>query len=290
VTAAAVTAHLSPFIIHQLLIFPLMPDRPDNLPAKIDRAAVDRVLARALELQSEGAPEGQGQLSESQLIDLAKEVGLDPVNLRQALAEERTRVAVPDERGVLASLYGGSTASAQRAVRGTPTQVLRALDDWMQRQESLVVQRYHSTERIVWEARRDLVGRIRRTVSGRGHALVRATSVSATAIALDDSRVLVRLDALLSGYRSLMAQQNAALTGVGVVGGGILAVLSFPILAIAAPVAVLAPAGFAAARASHHRSVERAQLALEQVLDRLERGEAGRPPTLLSMLSAVVRG
>jgi hypothetical protein len=26
------------------------------------------------------------------------------------------------------------------------------------------------------------------------------------------------------------------------------------------------------------------------VLDRLERGEAGRPPTLLSMLSAVVRG
>jgi hypothetical protein len=267
-----------------------MPDRPDNLPAKIDRAAVDRVLARALELQSEGAPEGQGQLSESQLLDLAKEVGLDPVNLRQALAEERTRVAVPDERGVLASLYGGSTASAQRAVRGTPTQVLRALDDWMQRQESLVVQRYHSTERIVWEARRDLVGRIRRTVSGRGHALVRATSVSATAIALDDSRVLVRLDALLSGYRSLMAQQNAALTGVGVVGGGILAVLSFPLLAIAAPVAVLAPAGFAAARASHHRSVERAQLALEQVLDRLERGEAGRPPTLLSMLSAVVRG
>ena len=31
-------------------------------------------------------------------------------------------------------------------------------------------------------------------------------------------------------------------------------------------------------------------LALEQVLDRLERGEAGRPPTLLSMLAAVVRG
>src|SRR6478609_6812860 len=76
-----------------------MPDGPDhNLPAKIDRAAVDRVLARAAQLQAEGTTDTQEQLTEAQLLDLAKEVGLDPVNLRQALAEERTRVAVPDER------------------------------------------------------------------------------------------------------------------------------------------------------------------------------------------------
>ena len=267
-----------------------MPDRPDNLPAKIDRAAVDRVLARAVQLQSEGSTETQGQLTEAQLLDLAKEVGLDPVNLRQALAEERTRVAVPEEHGLLATLYGGSLVSAQRTVRGTPAQVLRALDDWMQRQESLVVQRYHSTERIVWEARRDLVGAVRRAVSGRGHALVRASHVSATAIAVDGARVLVRLDAQLGGYRALMAQQNVAVTGGGIVVGGVLAVLGFPIIAAAAPALVFAPAGFAIARSSQQRSVERAQLALEQVLDRLERGDASRPPTLLSMLSAAVRG
>jgi hypothetical protein len=263
-----------------------MPD--SNLPAPIDRAAVDRILARALELQADVAPDSQGQLTEAQLLDLAKEVGLDPVNLRQAMAEERTRVAVPEERGLLASLYGGSAASAQRTVRGTPGQVLSALDDWMQRQESLTVQRYFSSERIVWEARRDVVGMLRRTVSGRGYALARATDVSATAIALDPSRVLVRLEARLGGYRSLVAQQNVALTGVGVVVGGVLAAMSFPLLAAAAPLAVFAPAGFAAGRASHKRSVTRAQLALEQVLDRLERGDAGRPPTLLSMLAAAV--
>jgi hypothetical protein len=39
---------------------------------------------------------------------------------------------------------------------------------------------------------------------------------------------------------------------------------------------------------SQRKTVARAQLALEQVLDRLERGEAGRPPTLLSMLAAAV--
>ena len=267
-----------------------MDDTPSNLPARIDRAAVDRILARALELQADVPSDPQGQLTEAQLLELAKEVGLDAVNLRQALAEERTRVALPEERGMLASLYGGASASAQRTVSGTPAQVLKALDDWMQRQECLSVQRYFSSERIVWEARRDVVGMVRRTVSGRGLALARASDVSATAIALDATRVLVRLDARLAGYRSLMAQQNVALTGAGVVAGGVLAVLSFPLLAAAAPVALLAPAAFAAGRASHQRTVGRAQLALEQVLDRLERGEAGRPPTLLSMLAAAVAG
>ena len=267
-----------------------MPEAPSNLPARIDRAAVDRVLARALELQGDAAPDAQGQLTEAQLLDLAKEIGLDPVNLRQALAEERTRVPIPEERGMLASLFGGAAASAQRTVRGTPTQVLKALDDWMQRQECLTVQRYHSSERIVWEARRDVAGVVRRAVSGRGLGLARTTDVSATAIALDDGRVLVRLDARLAGYRSLMAQQNVALTGAGIVVGGVLTVLSFPLLAAAAPVLLVAPAAFAAGRASHQRTVARAQLALEQVLDRLERGDATRPPTLLSMLAAAVSG
>jgi hypothetical protein len=266
-----------------------MPDAP-NVPARIDRAAVDRILARALELQADVPTDAQGQLTEAQLLELAKEVGLDAVNLRQAMAEERTRVAIPEERGLLASLYGGSSASAQRTVRGTPGQVLKALDDWMQRQECLTVQRYFATERIVWEARRDVMGMVRRTVSGRGYALSRATDVSATVISVDEARVLVRLDARLAGYRSVMAQQNVALTGAGVVIGGVLTVLSFPLIAAAAPAAVLASVAFAGGRASHLRTVARAQLALEQVLDRLERGEAGRPPTLLSMLAAAVSG
>ena len=269
-----------------------MPDAPLTpvTSPSIDRASVDRILARALELQSSSATDPDGRLTEAQLEALAKEVGLDPVNLRQALAEERTRIEAPAfERGVLAGLYGSSGASAQRTVRGTPAQVLKALDDWMQREESLIPQRYFS-DRVVWEARHDVMGTMRRALSGRGHALVRATNVGATAIALDDRRVLVRLDAHLGGYRALMAKQNIAVTGAGAVAGGVLAALSFPVLVALAPVAVIAPIGFAMARASHAQSVGRTQLALEQVLDRLERGDAGRPPSLLSMLAAAVGG
>ncbi len=266
-----------------------MPDDPrPPLPATIDRASVDRILARALELQAFSATDPEGRLSEAQLVALAKEVGLDPVNLRQAMAEERTRAAVAEpESGVLATLYGGATASAERTVRGTPQQVLKALDDWMQREESLVPQRYFG-ERIVWEARNDFVSMLKRGVSGRGHALVRPSSVGATAIAVDENRVVVRLDAQLSGSRAFMAKQNVALAGATVVAGGILAALAFPPLAFIAPAVIGVPLGLAASRSAHARNVARAQLALEQVLDRLERGEAGRPPSLISMLAAAV--
>jgi Flp pilus assembly protein TadB len=125
-------------------------------------------------------------------------------------------------------------------------------------------------------------------VSGKGEALSRANDVSATVIALDASRVLVRLDATLAGSRASIAQINAGLGGATVVAGGVLAALSFPVLAAVAPAALLVPIVWGASRSSHARNVERAQLALEQVLDRLERGEAGRPPTLMSMLAAAV--
>ncbi|MEO8622905.1 MAG: hypothetical protein ABI625_17665 [bacterium] len=269
-----------------------MPDapRPPVPSPSIDRASVDRILARALELQSSGSVDPDGRLTEAQLEALAKEVGLDPVNLRQAMAEERTRVEAPaSEHGMLASLYGSSGVSAQRTVRGTPAQVLQALDDWMQREESLIPQRYFP-DRVIWEARHDFMEKLRRSLSGHGHALVRATNVGATAIAVDNDKVLVRLDAHLGGYRALMAKQNVAAAGAGVVAGGVLAALSFPVLVAVAPVALLASISFATARASHHQSVTRTQLALEQVLDRLERGEAGRPPALLSMLAAAVGG
>ncbi len=258
-------------------------------PPSIDRAAADRVLSRALELQAQASSDPEGRLTEAQLETLAKEVGLDVVNLRQALAEERTRVEVAPERGVLAAVYGASHVTAQRVVRGSPSQVLKALDDWMQRQESLAPQRYLS-DRIVWEARHGLVGLIQRAVSGRGHTLLRATTVAATVVSVDTDRVLVRLEAHFGGFRALMAQQSATLTAATIVAGGVLTVMSFPIIAAAAPLALVAPAGIAGSRGAHMRTVARGQLGLEQVLDRLERGDVGGAPSLIGMLAAVVGG
>ena len=173
---------------------------------------------------------------------------------------------------------------ARRRARSAPCaerrpQVLKALDDWMQRQESLVVKR-HSSERIVWEAR----PRLRRHGPARGEwarrcARARERRRRRRRSPLDESsRVLVRLDAHLGGYRALMAPGRTSRLGGRRRGRGRRA------RGAELPGArrrragrrARRPAAVAAGRASQHaRTVERAQLALEQVLDRLERGEAG---------------
>src|SRR5918911_9272 len=113
-----------------------------NLPSRdlshgLDRGALERVLARAAELQARtGEPEEV--LTEDQILDLGKEVGLSAEHLRQALAEERTRVALPpDENGLAAKLLGGARVGASRTVPGKPREILNAIDVWMQREECL---------------------------------------------------------------------------------------------------------------------------------------------------------
>src|SRR5262245_24264755 len=91
---------------------------PNPPAAKIDRASLERVLARASELQA-GTGDTPDEFTEDQLIELGREVGLSPQHLRQALAEERTRSNLPeDERGLSASLFGPSRVSASRTVPG----------------------------------------------------------------------------------------------------------------------------------------------------------------------------
>src|SRR5208283_2304861 len=72
----------------------------------LDRAALERVLARAAELQSAAGDDAEPTegLTDQQLLDVGREVGLPVTYLRQALAEERTRVRVPLERGLVAQM------------------------------------------------------------------------------------------------------------------------------------------------------------------------------------------
>ena len=266
----------------------------DNLPVPtsqpIDRAALERVLGRAAELQA-GGSDAREAISEADLLEIGREVGIAPEHLRQALAEERTRVALAPEEGVAARLAGPATAVASRIVGGTPVAVLAALDGWMQREECLQVKRRFG-ERLTWEPRQDLLGSIMRGVKlgGRGYALARAAEVGATVTAVDGSRVLVRLDADLAVARRQRIAGGGVVAGGGLAGGGALAVTAIVanalvILPLALiPVAVGAGIGYAVAR-GHRTQVTRLQVAMEQVLDRLEHGELRRAPSLLDVLA-----
>lgn len=264
-----------------------------SVSSSIDRTTLERVLARAAELQTAAGDEAPTDgLTEQQLLDIGKEVGLAPAHLRQALAEEHTRVAVPPETGFVAQVAGPKMATAHRTVRGTPAEVLAALSQTMLREESLTVKRRYA-DRVTWEPRRDFWAAFRRLVpsAGRMYDLLSANEIAATAIAIDDERTLVRLDADVSRTRSQRLQGGAAMAAVGTVAGGLvfgIVTIVQPLLLLPAlglgfvPLAAGAVGGVAVAR-THRHTVERAQLALEQVLDRLEQGETRRPASLIDV-------
>lgn len=257
-------------------------------PRRLDRAALDRVLMRAAELQTaqvEGA-DASGTLTEDQIIELGREAGMSPEALRQAIAEERTRTTPPDDSGLAATVIGPASVRASRIISGRPAELLDVIDDWMQRQECLQVKRRVS-DRITWEARRDVVSAIQRTINigGRGYALIRAAEVSATTTPIDANRTLVVLDAGLGSYRGQLATTATVATGTSVAASGIVALLS-PFLALAiVPALVVAPAAIAMARSSQRQAVERGQLSLEQLLDHLERGDHRKPGGLLAAIT-----
>jgi hypothetical protein len=278
-----------------------MADEKSSLPAPVaprqtllDRQALERVLARAAELQGAGAiAESSDLISESQLLDIGSEVGLSAATINQALAEERTRVNVPEERGLVAQVAGASFATATRTVSGNPRDVLATIDSWMQRDECLQVQRRFA-DRITWEPQRGLFGKLRRTVNvgGRGYYLMDAGQVSATVLPVDGSRVVVRLDADIHASRAKRVGMGVFLAAMGTAASGLiglgLIVAHIPLF-IAAGSAVLPFAGSTVAAyklARTHRTVlSSVQLALEQVLDRLEHGEFERQGGLLGAIS-----
>ncbi len=73
----------------------------------IARSDLERVLARASELQGTDG-ESPEAISESRLVEIAREVGLDPNHVRQAMAEQRARGSfVEGESGFLLDALGG---------------------------------------------------------------------------------------------------------------------------------------------------------------------------------------
>jgi hypothetical protein len=266
-----------------------MPDSP-NLPSKtppLDRAAIERVLARASELQASSANTDQsGLLTEAELLEIGKEAGISPNTLTQALAEERSRIAVVEEQGFIASITGPAIATASRAVRGTPEQVLAAIDAHMQREECLRVQR-RFPDRVTWEPGSGVISQLQRGLNfaGRGYHLTRASQVAATIIPVDAERVLVRLDADLTPARATRVRVGGAALVAGILGSGVVAIIgtlvavpeAFMLVGGAAAVPTLlgATAGYQVGK-GHRQLVMRAQLALEQALDRLEFGSSRR--------------
>jgi hypothetical protein len=268
-------------------------------PSRIDRAALDRIIQRAAELQTGERDIGEN-LTAEEVLELGTEVGIPRRYLQQAILEHQTTAVAPEAApGLLGRVVGPAEVWAQRVVQGSPEDALGSLMTWMERNELLVVQRQQAG-RVTWEPLTGMQAAIRRGTAALDSRkprfmLSRAETVAAAATALERGYAHVTLSATLRQTRSGYLVGATVAAGLGGAGSVALGLLGLGAFAVAAP---LVPAGLITLTVlkSFRPVASRVQLGLERALDHLERGgvkpaheSLPRGPGLLDVIGSEIR-
>lgn len=251
----------------------------EGSPARIDRAALERIIQRAAELQTAEREMGDS-LSSDELMALGREVGIPGQYLQQALLEERTRLGKIGAAGLFERVTGPGQIDARRVVHGDPDDVEQALLRWIEKNELLCVQR-QQTGRITWEPLGGIQAAFRRSTAAFGSGkrpfmLSRAATVSATVVPLEPGYTHVALSADTRKIRNEYVGAGAALVGVGVAGTAALVALGALLPLAFVPLPLAFGVGYAVLRRFGPASA-RIQLGLERALDFLEQGGDASP-------------
>ncbi|MEO8636887.1 MAG: hypothetical protein ABI587_16545 [Gemmatimonadales bacterium] len=244
-----------------------------NLPERVDRAAIERIIQRAAELQT-GERDLDDGLTKDELLALGKDVGIPERHLRQALLEDRSRTELPASKGWLDSAMGGAVITAERVIEGDQASIEQRLLRWMDDHELLTVQR-QQPGRITWEPVRGMQSAFRRSaaaLSGKApFMLSRAQVVSATVSPLETGFCHVALSADLRQTRSGYVGGILAITGTGAAAGLVIGLLSPFAWAALLPAPFVIGLGLGISRL-FRPVAQRTLLGLERALDQLERG------------------
>ena len=241
----------------------------------VSREALERIIKRAAELQAGEHDVGDG-LTNNEVLALGKDVGIPDRYLRQAMLEEQTRIAPDVATGTWAWLTGPRSIVAHRVVPGDRAAVERELSRWMTDEELLQPKRRFA-DRTSFEPKAGAFASIQRAFAGkRRYSLARAAEITGQVVQLEPGFCLIRLEADIRPERT---KRISGATVLAVLGWGLTGatVLIAPSLA-AAQALMLVPAvaltlGGAAVARTYRGANERMEVALEQILDGLERGE-----------------
>jgi hypothetical protein len=244
----------------------------EGVPARIDRAALERIIRRAAELQTAEREVGE-TLSSDELISLGREVGIPVRYLQQALLEERSPVGTPAAPGIMDRVAGPGPATAQRVVSIDAEQAQQGLLRWMERNELFCVQR-QQRGRITWEPLSGFQAAVRRSAAALGAGkhpfmLSRAATVSATILPLESGYTHVSLMADARKVRNEYVASGTALAGAGAASTAIMVALGALLPVALLPLPLAAGMGYTVFR-RYGPAVARMQLGLERALDALE--------------------
>ena len=269
----------------------------DITPASIDRAALERIIHRAAELQTAEREIGEG-LTPDEVLALGREVGIPGRYLQQALLEERARIVQAGPGGFLSRTVGPAVIAVQRVVRSERETIEATLVRWLEKTELFSVQR-HQPGRITWEPTGGFQAAYRRAVGAVGGSkrpimLARVETVSCTVVELEPGYCNVALTATARKARGESVGGSAALASAGVVSTGVLAAVGAILPVVLIPLPVALGLGYIALR-RYGPVVARIQLGLERALDQLEHGSRAdrllhpTPPRLMDLLADELR-
>lgn len=267
----------------------------------ITREALERIVLRAAELQAHDQNVGDGLardgLTREEVLALGKDVGIPARYFQQALIEEASRTDRELERGILAWLVGPAALAAARVVPGDRASIERALGTWLEQEELLQVKRRYP-DHTTWEPKGGAFASLQRALGagGKKFSLARAAEIAGSAMPLEAGFCHLQLRADIRPLRRQRLVGAMMLLGLGASITALAPILGalFPWTLL--PGAVLALAALLYGR-GHRRDNERIQVGLEQLLDRLERGEIQQAPRLpgpgasaLGRIAAELRG
>ncbi len=242
------------------------------------RDDVGRVIGRALEHE----PANETVATDDEVLSaVARELDVAPEHLALAVVEERAS----DDTGLVARIVGPATVSAQRVVLVDDALVDR-VEQWLERGHGLRVVAVDG-EQIRAIRRTDKLGKITASVKAAGGSgrLGRFRTTTVHTATVDDRTALgVEVELIEQRGRAVLGGTVAGTAGLGVVALG--AVIVSPLVAVAAPAAVVG--GAAVARKSYRKHREIAEVEAEEMADGLARNH--RPPRLRDEVESRIRG
>lgn len=232
----------------------------------LDPVAAERVIRRANELAGTDGELVDGFEPEV-IVAAAAEVGIPETAVRHSLAIERLGPPAPDGR--LDRLVGPATIVDERVVPASADRVLSLLDRWLVDGHHLRRERRRPGA-MEWSRRDDVVGSVRRSVSGlvgEGR-LGDVRTVTAAAHPVEPGRTVVRVSIDRASRRrgTLVAGSTLGVGGaaVGVTGLVLTAPLALAALPVVAAGGLVVTAGRSQAR--------RFERELLRLLDAIEEG------------------
>ena len=258
------------------------PARRSSLPRTVTQEQLERVIRRASDLQFRSSTSVGGELGAGDVVQIGAEVGLEERYVRQALAEIEAASlipAAPSDEGLVRRIVGSAIVSTSRVVPGSPADVEANLESYL-REAELLRQVRSRPGGSLWEPGTGLVSQMRMAmdVGGRRYTLAKSRNLQVSVEALENGWSLVTLTADIGNMRAARLGRWFAGMGLGgaAAGFGLFMTTGGGVLPLVGGMAIFCGCTWVAAvsaRAEMRKVGQRMELALQGLLDRLERGE-----------------